>query len=219
MTAAVPTIDLATRWINAWTYARSLEVGRLDGWPLVRVGSASRETELLCVEPGAEAAASLMSHVAGVPRAMLTVIADDMKSYTSLTLPPGVRLDRDDETLMTRPLSTATLPSLDPIYSARWEILGNQLKYVVEHQDRVAAEGLVAVLGVDAVYDAVETTPAYQRRGLGRHVMAALSNRAIESGATTGILAATASGRLLYGSLGWRATSAMWSIMGDAVDR
>jgi GNAT superfamily N-acetyltransferase len=219
MTDAAPTIDLAARWIKAWTYARSLEVGQLDGWPLVRVGSATRETELLCVEPGAQTVASLMSHVAGDPRAMLTVIADDITPYASLTLPSGVRSDRDDETLMARPLSAASLPPFDPIYSAHWEVLGNQLKYVVEHQDRVAAEGLVAVRGVDAVYDAVETTPAYQRRGLGRHVMAALSNRAIESGATTGILAATGSGRLLYESLGWRPTSAMWSVMGGTLDR
>lgn len=214
MTGAPPTTDLATRWITTWTYARGLEVSDLDGWPLVQVGSATRETELLCVEPGAGAFTALMTHVVGDPRAMLTVLAADVTPYTSLSLPPGVRIDRDDETLLVSALSTASLPSIDAEFSTRWETIGNQLKYVVEHEERVAAEGYVGVLGADAVYDAVETTPAYQRRGLGRHVMATLTNRAVERGATSGILAATASGRLLYQSLGWRPALAMLSLMG-----
>jgi GNAT superfamily N-acetyltransferase len=210
--------DLAARWVEAWTYARGLEVSQLDGWPLVQVGSPTRETEIVCVEPGAGAFTALLPHVAGDPRAMLTVIASDISTYESLRLPPGVRVDRDDETLMVGPLATAPLPAIDPAFSTRWETVGHQLKYVVEHDQRVAAEGYVGVLGADAVYDAVETTPAYQRQGLGRHVMAALANRAVERGATSGILAATASGRLLYESLGWQPALAMWSLMGDVRD-
>ena len=210
--------DLAGRWVTAWTYARGLEVSQLDGWPLVQVGSATRETEIVCIEPGTGAFTALLPHIAGNPRAMLTVIAGDLSAYASLSLPPGVRVDRDDETLMVAPLATSPLPAIDPTFSTRWEIVGHQLKYVVEHEQRVAAEGYVGVLGTDAVYDAVETTPAYQRQGLGRHVMAALANRAVERGATSGILAATASGRLLYESLGWQPALAMWSLMGDAHD-
>jgi len=212
------TTDLVTRWISAWAYARGLEVTEVEGWPLVQVGSATRETELLCVEPGAEQFAALMPHIANDPRAMLTVIAHDVTPYTSLSLPAGVRVDRDDETLMAGPLAAGPLPEIDPAFSTHWETVGHQLKYVVEHEDRVAAEGYVGVLGADAVYDAVETTPAYQRRGLGRHVMAALSRRAVERGATSGILAATASGRLLYESLGWAPARAMWSLMGTQPD-
>ncbi|MCW2749556.1 MAG: hypothetical protein JWR83_666 [Aeromicrobium sp.] len=210
--------DLATRWVEAWTYARGLDVSQVNGWPLARVGSATRETEIVCIEPGAEALAALMPHIAGDPRAMLTVIAGDIAPYTSLALPPAVRVDRDDETLMVWTLAAAPLPAIDPTFSTRWETVGRQLKYVVEHEDRVAAEGYIGVLGADAVYDAVETTPAYQRQGLGRHVMAALTERAVERGATSGMLAATASGRLLYESLGWRPALAMWSLMGDVRD-
>jgi GNAT superfamily N-acetyltransferase len=206
--------DLAARWVRAWTYARGLDVSQVDGWPLVHVGSATRETEIVCIEPGVEAFAALLPHIAGDPRAMLTVIAGDVSPYTSLTLPPGIRVDRDDETLMVGPLAAVALPAIDPDFSTHWQDLGHQLKYVVEHEDRVAAEGYVGVLGTDAVYDAVETTPAYQRRGLGRHVMAALAIRAIERGAASGILAATAQGRLLYESLGWERAFAMWSLMG-----
>lgn len=210
--------DLGARWLKGWTYARGLDVRDVNGWPLVHVGSPTRETEVVCVEPGAETFAALMSQVAGDPRAMLTVLADEITAYTCLALPPGVRVDRDDETLMIGPLAAAPMPEIDPVFSTRWEEIGHQSKYVVEQGGRVAAEGYVGVLGADAVYDAVETTPAYQRQGLGRHVMAALANRAVERGATSGILAATASGRLLYESLGWRPALGMWSLMGAPID-
>jgi GNAT superfamily N-acetyltransferase len=210
--------DLGARWLKAWTYARGLDVRDVNGWPLVHVGSATRETELVCLEPGAEVFAALMSRVAGDPRAMLTVISRDIEPYTSLALPAGVRVDRDDETLMVGTIAAAPPPAINPAYSTRWEEIGHQSKYVVEHDERVAAEGYVGVLGADAVYDAVETTASYQRQGLGRHVMAALANRAAERGASSGILAATASGRLLYESLGWRPAMAMWSLMGAPLD-
>ena len=171
--------DLGNRWLRAWTYARALDVRDVEGWPLVHVGSATRETELVCVEPGVEAFDALMPQVAGDPRAMLTVIAKDIGPYTALDLPPGVRVDRDDETLMIGSLSAAPPPEIDRRFTTRWENIGRQLKYVVEHGDRVAAEGYVGVLGADAVYDAVETTPAYQRQGLGRHVMVSVTDRAV----------------------------------------
>lgn len=209
-----PGRDLVDRWAEAWTYTRILEVSQRDGWPLVQVGSVTREIEMVCVDPGAGAFAALMSHVAGDPRAMLTVIAGDTSAYTSLALPADVRVDRDDETLMASPITASPLPSIDSSFTIRCETEGRQLKYVVEHGERVAAEGYVGVLGTDAVFDGVETMPAYQRRGLGRHVMVALTNRAVEAGATSGILAATASGRQLYESLGWHSAMAMWSLMG-----
>jgi GNAT superfamily N-acetyltransferase len=210
--------NLGARWLEAWTYARGLDVREVSGWPLVHVGSATRETEMVCLEPGAETFAALMSQVAGDPRAMLTVISRNIKPYTSLTLPAGVRVDRDDETLMAAALTATPVPAIDPAFSTRWEEIGHQSKYVVEHEERVVAEGYVGVLGADAVYDAVETTASYQRQGLGRHVMAVLSTRALERGATSGILAATASGRLLYESLGWKSALAMWSLMGVPLD-
>jgi GNAT superfamily N-acetyltransferase len=214
MTGAPPLADLAARWIKVWTYGRGLEVTEIAGWPLVQVKSVTRETELVCFDPGVEEFVTLMPYIAGDPRAMLTVIAGDIAPYASLSLPPGARVDRDDETLMTGSLATGPPTTIDPMFSTRWEEIGHQLKYVVEHEQRVAAEGYVAVLGQDATYDAVETTPAYQRRGLGRHVMAALGHRAVERGADSGILAATASGRLLYESLGWQPAMSMWSLMG-----
>ena len=65
------------------------------------------------------------------------------------------------------------------------------------------AHGQIAAVRRVAVVDRVATEPAHQRRGLASLVMSALTVRADECGATTGVLAATAEGRALYESLGW----------------
>jgi GNAT superfamily N-acetyltransferase len=145
---------------------------------------------------------------------MLTVLADDLAPYRRLALPSDVRVDRDDETLMTTSLALTAVPPLPEGFVARWDVVGPRVTYVVECGERVAAEGTIGVLGTDAVVDAVETTPRFRRQGLARHVMATVQVAAVERGATHGILAATVDGRRLYESLGWRARMPMWSLMG-----
>ena len=208
--------DLARRWIAVWTHARSLDVSSVDGHPFVQVCSVTRETELLCLDPGPVTFTGLMRHIAGDPRAMLTVIATDMKPYLALTLPRTVRVDRDDEHLMSTRLRTIRTPPLPPGLTVRCEDIDHSVTVTLEDHDRVAAQGSVGVLGADATYDAVETTPAYRRRGLARQVMSMLTDRAIDRGATTGVLAASASGRTLYENLGWTTGRPMLSLMGTA---
>ncbi len=206
--------EVIERWIATWVHARGLETSVVDGWPLVHVRSRTRETELICIDPGPDVFAGLLRHVEGDPRAMLTVIGNDLDPYTALNLPAGVRVDRDDETLMTTTFVPIDTPALDHEFTARWDIDERRARYVLESEERVAAEGTIGTLGDDATFDAVETTPAFQRRGLGRHVMATLTTYALESGASRGVLAASAQGRLLYESLGWDPAYAMLSLMG-----
>lgn len=206
--------DLVGRWIATWMHARGLEASMIDGWPLVQVGSPTRETELICVDPGLDTFATLLPHIDGDPRAMLTVIADDIAPYAELPLPPGVRIDRDDETLMSTIFEPLTAPPLDPALVARWEVGDRLATYSVESGERVASAGTIGILDTYATFDAVETSPGFQRRGLGRHVMSVLTAYALESGARTGVLAATAQGRPLYESLGWHQAYAMRSLMG-----
>jgi GNAT superfamily N-acetyltransferase len=206
--------ELVERWIATWTHARGLDTTIVDGWPLIHVGSRTRETELVCVDPGTEAFVDLFSHVDRDPRAMLTVIAHDAKPYTAVRHPTGIRVDRDDETLMATTFTPLEAPALDPAFTTRWDVDDHRARYVVESGERVAAEATIGILGPDATFDAVETTPAFQRRGLGRHVMATLTTYALESGARHGVLAASAQGRLLYESLGWEPAYEMLSLMG-----
>ena len=205
--------ELTERWISAWAHVRSLDVSQLDGYPLVHTRSRTRESELICCDPGPDAFSALTRHIDGDPRAMLTVIAEDIQPYAALPLPPGVRVDRDDETLMTVKLSPSPT-ARDATFSSRWDIVGNSVTLRLESDGRVAAEGTVGVLGDHAVFDAIETSPRYQRRGLGRCIVSMLTSYSLDKGATRGGLAATHQGRLLYEALGWDVTLKMRSLMG-----
>lgn len=204
------------RWIAAWVHARSLNVSRLDGWPLVHTRSRTRASELICSDPGPAAFSALMRHIDGDTRTMLTVLAEDIEPYAALELPSGVRVDRHDETLMSVLLTPMDTSSHDSELTTRWGVEGNSVKLTLEADDRVAAEGTVGVLGEVAVYDAIETSPGFQRRGLGRCVVSMLTSYALDHGAKHGILAATSDGRMLYESLGWKVSLGMRSLMGDA---
>ena len=156
------------RWITAWVHVRSLVVTELDGWPLVHTRSRTRESELICCEPGPEVFTGLIRHVAGDPRAMLTVIAEDVEPYAALDLPPGARVDRDDETLMTAKLSPSTATH-DSEFTSRWDITGNSVTLRLEAGGTVAAEGTVGVLDETAVFARVGAEiplgPAVQHTG------------------------------------------------------
>lgn len=204
---------LTEQWIAAWVHVRGIEVTELDGWPLVHTRSRTRESELICSDPGAEAFSALMRHIDGDPRAMLTVVAEDVSPYATLELPTGVRVDRDDETLMTAELRPTTVVH-EAEFTARWVLEDNCVTLRLETADKVASEGTVGVLKDIAVFDAVETSPGFQRRGLGSCVMSMLTSYALDHGATSGILAATAQGRSLYEALGWDVAVEMHSLMG-----
>ncbi|WP_456697541.1 GNAT family N-acetyltransferase [Aeromicrobium sp. P5_D10] len=201
-------------WVDTWTHVRGLLRSELDGWPLIPVASPTRETELVCLDPGTDRFIVLSSHISADPRAMLTVVADDITPYRLLDLPAGTRIDRDDETLMTTQFVEAPIPRLDDEFTFRWDIEDHRMTYTVESGQRIAAAGTVGVLGDTATFDAVETTPAFQRRGLGRHVMTTLTQQAMGRGARRGVLAASDQGRQLYLAMGWTPELEMLSLMG-----
>lgn len=209
--------DLVTRWVRAWAHVRGLQVEQVDGWPLVHVRGPSRETEIVCVDPGRAAFEQLAEHTAHDPRQMLTVFGRDLAAYHAPPLPPGLRVDRDDELFMAATLVQSPVDVPDG-FTARWNVDGPRATYSLDDGERVAAEGTVGVLETDAVFDGVETSPAHRRLGLGRHVMSALTAWAVDQGATTGLLAASADGAGLYRSLGWDTALQMWSLMGVADD-
>lgn len=201
-------------WLRAWMHARSVAVTEVDGWPQVHLGSVTRETELICHDPGVEDFRSLLRHIAGDPRAMLTVVGRDLSAYDRLALPDDVRLDRHDETLMTTDFVPPEHVTIDPAFSTGWDEHDNTVTFWVGQDGRIAAEGSMGVLGDHATFDGVETTPRFRRQGLGRHVMANLTDHALAAGARHGILAASDEGRRLYESLGWTSVLQLRSFMG-----
>ena len=66
-------------------------------------------------------------------------------------------------------------------------------------------KGRLTVIDRHAVYDQIIIAPAHRRKGLGRIIMAALTEQALHRGATDGLLTATDAGRALYEGLGWQA--------------
>jgi len=203
--------DLVLRWVHGWAGMRVLRIEEVDGWPLVHVRGPSRETEVVCVDPGLDAFERLARRTAGRPREMLTVMARDLDAYRAAPLPPGIRVDRVDELFMTTTLAPSA-PEPVP-YTARWDVDGDRATFLLIDGERLAAEGTVGVHGTDAIFDVIETTPKYRRRGLGRHVMSRLTTWAVDHGATTGLLAASADGARLYASIGWDTPLPMWSLM------
>jgi GNAT superfamily N-acetyltransferase len=77
----------------------------------------------------------------------------------------------------------------------------------------LAARGVCGLVGQAAVFDQIVTEEAFRRRGLGRAVMATLSNAASARRATSGVLIATAPGRALYVTLGWTEVSEVTSVI------
>ena len=208
---------LTERWIISWAAMRDLQVTELDGWPLVHVASRTRQTELVCVDPGVAAFGELLRHVGGDRGAMLTVVGADLSAYREMPLPDDVRVDRDDESLMTTHLvGPAAAPALPESLVGTWDIDAGLVHHRVEDGERVVAEGAMGLHDGWATFDSVETAPSHQRRGLGRHVMTALVDHAHEEGAQRAVLAASADGRALYESLGWRVERELLSLMGTS---
>jgi GNAT superfamily N-acetyltransferase len=126
----------------------------------------------------------------------------------------------------------ASVESVSPLLSSRWHIhdpeflmstnragrCGSALEGYRLHTEQVgalmlakliadtgelAASGQAAIDGGFATFDQIVTAEAHRRKGLGRCIMAALSNCALKLKATRGVLVATEAGAALYQALGW----------------
>jgi ribosomal protein S18 acetylase RimI-like enzyme len=109
-------------------------------------------------------------------------------------------------------------PAVAPEYGLQIGASDGVIEVLVTHLGEPAARGKAAVVGEHAVMDQVVTEPAHRRRGLGSTVMGALCAAATSRGATTGVLVATADGRMLYSRLGWTVASPVTAARLRAVD-
>jgi len=78
---------------------------------------------------------------------------------------------------------------------------------VVAETGELAASGQVALADSFACFDQIVTAKAHRRRGLGRHIMTALTNMSLDLGAKQGVLVATEAGAALYKALDWSMVS------------
>lgn len=80
---------------------------------------------------------------------------------------------------------------------------------LMDKDGQLAARGCVAQINGYAMFDQIVTEPRHQRKGLGRVIMATLSNLSVAQTSTTGVLVATEDGLALYEKLGWALVSPM----------
>ena len=200
--------DLSTmvdHWLAGWVVSRGATVRRRPALAEVDLGPASRSRrrELVMVEPSPAVLTAALDEVARTADMWATVFGSR----------PDVRHDAvvvrdDDEALM-----TTTLAAVDAPDGVMLDVDGARAFARVTLDGEHAAEGQVGLAGGHAVFDRIRTHDGFQRRGLGTRVMQALTAWSLEEGATTGVLAASPEGQLLYGRLGWtrRAPLTTWA--------
>jgi GNAT superfamily N-acetyltransferase len=197
--------DLLRRWQYGWGLCRGLPPAVDRRMALdVTLGLPQRDRELFAL-PGTTPA-PLIDEVLQAPRpTWLTVTTDEPEQAVAELQSAGLQLFPEQKLLMTIELRNHPLPrtqhqartttegALERVRIAAWR----------EDDEGEAARGMMAVVGDDAVMHDIHTNPAYRRQGLGSVVMGALARRALERGATTGLLMATVEGAALYRRLGW----------------
>ncbi|NQX03498.1 GNAT family N-acetyltransferase [Rathayibacter sp. VKM Ac-2856] len=182
-----------------------------DGW-CVEVAAETRVREHVIAAPSLAELRRLVAEVTA-PDVWLTVVGElDAELLDAVA---GLDAVTSDERMMTIRLRDAVAPAALPA-GVRIEAEGRVAHARIEADGEVAARGQVAVSGGDAVFDRIETTPRFRRRGLGGLVMTGLSAWAVENGASTGLLMASVSGRALYTRLGWTEAVPIVTLRGRA---
>ncbi|OII24996.1 GNAT family N-acetyltransferase [Frigoribacterium sp. MCBA15_019] len=189
-------VPLVDRWVEGWALSRGAARHRDgDAWR-VDVAAATRAVERIVARPTLAELTRLVDETI-TPDVWLSVVGplDDVARPTLARLEAVTHAER----MMTAPVSATPSP--------RGIIVDDDDRVVhvrVEVDGVVAARGQAAIVGEHVVFDRIATEPDFRRRGLGRRVMAGLEHGAAARGATTGLLFASADGRRLYESLGWR---------------
>ncbi|WP_134766243.1 GNAT family N-acetyltransferase [Nocardioides sp. 1609] len=215
---------LVDAWLDGYAVSRQLPVRRHDGVAEIEVASGGRRLEVVVTEPGPALLDATLRRLVGTDDVWVTVLT---AAPWAPQPPDGVRVQVDDEVLMT--LDLASLASSGDTTRAVVEEHGDRARAVILDGDGdgdgggggdgVAAVGWVALTGppgsTTAVADRVWTAETHRRRGLGRDVMRSLQGWAHTRGARRGVLAASVEGQALYAGLGWRVAARMTSFAGS----
>lgn len=186
---------LVDRWVDGWAVSRGMLSARDgDSW-LVEVAAETRSWEYISESPSLPELYRLVAATAA-PDVWLTLVGDlDAQSRGAVG---GLDPVTSDERMMT----TSIVPTASPA-NVIIEENGRVAHARIEVNGALAARGQAALSAADVVFDRIETTPEFRRRGLGRLVMTGLTAWAADHNAATALLMASVSGRKLYDSLGW----------------
>jgi len=204
MTAPDSHLEVFLAWIRGWALTREVgpPVARGDGY-LITVGAPRQAARH--VFPRASPTLSALGDSITQPWVFLKACAeaDELRAL----LAPRWEL-QPAAFMMTCGGATFAGGALAPGYALEvtdaLARTGRAQVRVLAPDGAVAASGHIALGERRAIYDRIGTEPAHQRRGLGSAVMHALQRLAHANGRHAGVLVATAQGRALYQSLGWR---------------
>jgi len=204
--------ELVRRWARGWALCRGLASPIERETALeVTLGLPGRDREVFALTDKPEVVSDLAAEVrAGANPTWLTVTTADPDATAAGLEHAGLELFAERKLLMSIELQDHPAATVPAAYRLETTSDG-PLEYarVIDVEGGVAARGMAAVVGVDAVMHDIHTDPAHRRRGLGSVVMALLGRRAIARGAATGLLMATTDGGYLYTRLGWLSEATM----------
>ncbi len=189
-------------WLTGWTQARETAppVAFDDGWR-VDVGWADQKTRF--VFPGASRALTRLGTEIDEPFVYLKACLP-VRELAAL-LPPRWVLDPQRHMLRCDGAMPGPVRALPAGYTlACDEDRANPIVRIRDDAGAPAAFGRVTLVGDHAIYDSIRTEPDHRRMGLGGIVMRTLERVMWGRGARHGFLSATAEGRALYETLGWR---------------
>jgi ribosomal protein S18 acetylase RimI-like enzyme len=197
--------ELVERWHRGWIAADGLTSEHRDGYLVVHVDRPHRVFEWIATDDAETAAMAGIVAASAEPN-WLSVPTHAPRQVVADLEAAGMIVARPDETFMRRALADHPAPRPPAGYVV--EVTGGPVISVrVLADGEVAASGLMAVVGRDAVAHRIETAEAHRRRGLGSVVMGALVGEAVKAGAETGLLFASVEGVHLYRRLGWEKIS------------
>ncbi|MFG1820279.1 GNAT family N-acetyltransferase [Kribbella sp. NPDC049174] len=218
--------ELLRRWVEGWRLCRGLApVIEYDDAVAVVLRLPGRERELFALTDDPlvvdRLAAGMVEdvwltvttqHGAGVARRLA---AAGLEPFAEQKLLMSIDL-RDHPQPATSLSEVQVWPSGDEPYELEITSAG-PLEYVriLAVDGTIAARGMASIVDNDAVMHDIQTDPAHRRRGLGSVVMGALSRRAVERGADSGLLMATVEGVHLYRTLGWLPEATMVTARGS----
>ncbi len=204
--------ELVRRWALGWALCRGLASPKERETALdVTLGLPGRNREMFALTDKPEVVSDLTIEVrAAAKPTWLTVTTSDPDATAAVLEHAGLELFAERKLLMSIELRDHPAAIAPAAYRLDTTSDG-PLEYarVIDAEGGVAARGMAAIVGVDAVLHDIHTDPAHRRRGLGSVVMALLSRRAIARGAATGLLMATTDGGYLYTRLGWLSEATM----------
>ncbi|MEI8410821.1 MULTISPECIES: GNAT family N-acetyltransferase [unclassified Kribbella] len=206
--------ELLRRWVEGWRLCRGLgPVIEYDDALAVVLRLPGRERELFALTDEPAVVDRLAAGT--VEDVWLTVTTQDGDGVARRLAEAGLAPFVEQKMLMSIELRDHPQPATS---SYQLEVTSDgPLEYVrmLAADGTVAARGMMSIVDNDVVMHDIQTDPAHRRRGLGSVVMGALSRRAIERGAESGLLMATVEGVHLYRKLGWLPEATMVTAKGS----